>query len=252
VNRFIKVLGVCAVGAALLPSSALAEPDRTVEFGFDKKALEWEAAGNGVLGLRGVYDGGDTGVDPGCPQGIAECDDTLIKVTTNGTLSFKTTGQTVENNGFDTDLALYTSDAEGTRGEEIAYSAAEGATPNEQLSVGVEPGYYLARIYFAISTEATPVQASAGLVPDGLPPVPQVDTPAPPAPPAPAAEPPAAAPAAAPAPAPVAVAPRKAKKAKTISCKGKKGRALKACKKRAAAQKKAAARKAKKARKARR
>jgi hypothetical protein len=248
VNRFIKVLGVCAVGAALLPSSALAEPDRTTSFGFDKKSLEWEAAGNGVLGLRGVYDGGDTGVDPACAQGVAECDDTLIKVTTNGTLTFKTTGQTVEGNGFDTDLALYTSDEEGTKGEEVAYSAAEGATPVEQLSVGVEPGYYLARIYFAISTEATPVQAFAGLEPDGAPPVVKVETPAPPAPPAPAAEPAAAAPAAAPAPAPVAAAPAKKKKAKTVSCKGKKGKALKACKKRAAAQKKAA----KKARRAKR
>jgi hypothetical protein len=206
-----------------------------------------------VLGLRGVYDGGDTGVDPGCQSGINECDDTLIKVTTMGTLSFATTGTTVEGNGFDTDLALYMSDAKGTRGDEIAYSAAEGATPEEQLSVGVEPGYYLARIYFAISTEATPIQGSAGLVPDGLPPVPQIDTPAPPAPPAPAAEPQAApAAAAAPAQAPVVAPAKKAKKRKAISCKGKKGKALKACKKRAAAQKKAAARKAKKARRAKR
>jgi hypothetical protein len=169
-----------------------------------------------------------------------------VHVVEGGTLTFKTTGETAPNGaGPDADLRLFVSDETGKEGGEIAYGAGELPTANEQLAADVEPGWYLARIDWALTAAAYSVEAEMTLT--------DIRTAAPepaPAPaPAPAPEPqpePAPAPAqpqpapAQPAPAQPAPAKKKAASKKKAKCpKGKKAKKRsKACAKKGSSRKK--------------
>jgi len=88
----------------------------------------------------GAPGGGLSDVQPvvGCRQGV-NCDYTLFKVDEAGVLTLQTAGD--QDTLIDGDIRLYASDADGSEGEELG--AATNFTPDETLSVDVEPGYYL-------------------------------------------------------------------------------------------------------------
>ena len=143
-HRIVKTIGAVAVASALLPaSSALAEPARSVTLSEAATVAEWDSTGSGILATQDVMDAA------GCQPGIHDCDDTLIHVTAPGTLQIQTSGDAI-----DSDLQLFTSNEKGEVGEELGESAAPDPTPNEAVGAAVEPGWYIARIDYAISTGA--------------------------------------------------------------------------------------------------
>lgn len=245
-KRFSTIAGLAGVVTALMASTALAEPARTVELGYGKKAATWEASGSGAIALAEAH------AVVGCQTAVNGCDDTLVKVTTPGALNIKTTGDATPSTALgsapDVDVHLYESDASGEKGDEIGEG---GVTfgPNENITEGVETGFYIVEIHFTLTAPVLPVKVDAVLEPDSPEPAPQpvAQEAAPqqesaPAPqsqpePQPAAQP-QPQPAAQPQPAPAPAAKKAPAKSKKSSCRGKKGKALKTCKKKAAAKKK--------------
>jgi hypothetical protein len=227
VKRFSTTAGLAGVITALMASTA-----------------SWQAAGSGAIALAEAH------AVVGCQTAVNGCDDTLVKVTTPGTLNLKTTGTaspaTPLGSAPDVDVHLYQSDASGKKGDEIGEG---GVTfgPNETIAEGVDTGFYVVEIHFTMTAPVLPVKVDALLEPESpepaAQPVAQAAAPQQESAPAPQQsqpEPQPAAqsqPAAQPQPAPAPVAKTAPSKAKKSSCKGKKGKALKTCKKKAAKKK---------------
>jgi hypothetical protein len=106
----------------------------------------------------------------GCQPTIHDCYDTLIEVTEPGTLAVKTTNSqdpACKGGTCDTDLQIFQSDSSGEPKKELQESAQADPTSNEAVSVKVAaPGFYLARIDYAICASCT-VPAEATLKPTG-------------------------------------------------------------------------------------
>ena len=152
--------GALAVTAALSGASlAWAEADHNAgQLGGSVLTATWEGTGSGSLATQDAMDAA------GCTPGIHDCYDTLIEVTEAGTLTVKTSGGTTPAD--DTDLQLFTADANGEVKDELQESAQATPTPNEQVSVRVKPGFYVARIDYAICAQCT-ITGEAALKPSG-------------------------------------------------------------------------------------
>ena len=176
-TRKSKLAGALAVTAALgVAGSAVGEPSHTTKpFGNGYYTEKWEGTGSGSLATQDAMD------EAGCQPGVHDCYDTLIQVLEPGTLTVKTTGAGATTPANDTDLQLFASNDKGEVKEELAESAQATPTSDEQVSVRVKVGYYIARIDYAICANCA-VAAEATLKSSG------------PAPAAPGATPPAAGP----------------------------------------------------------
>jgi hypothetical protein len=142
---------VCAV-AAIPVAVAIAEPARKATLGPAASTFKWQGSGSGILAVQDVMDA------VGCTPGIHDCDDTLIKVEAVGTLTVKTSGGGPA--AIDTDLQLFASDEAGVPGTQLKESAAATPTTEEAVSADVDPGYYIARIDYAIGTGAVDGEAT--------------------------------------------------------------------------------------------
>jgi hypothetical protein len=156
---------LAAVAAISVAAIALAEPANKVKLGGGTYSAKWEGTGSGSLATQDAMDAA------GCQPGLHECYDTLIEVTEPGTLGVKTSNSedpACKSTACDTDLQIFQSDASGEPKKELQESAAATPTSEEAVSVRVTtPGFYLARIDYAICASCT-VPAEATLKPTGV------------------------------------------------------------------------------------
>jgi hypothetical protein len=160
-SRFSVVALLGALAALAVTAVALAAPARTVKMGSGTYTQTWEGTGSGTLAAQDAMDAA------GCQPTIHDCDDTLIEVTEEGTLTVKTAESTAPQckaGVCDTDLQLLTSDASGTPKDELQESAQATPTTVETVSAKVKPGFYIARIDYAIC-QACAIPAEATLKP---------------------------------------------------------------------------------------
>ena len=150
-----RILTVGAVAIALAMASvpgAWAAPDYAVTFGRTKTSYAW--SGGPATSLV-IITGFPAGLMPPIPcdtEGIHDCEDLLIRVRDiSGTLSVGIDSS--DPNAIDIDLYLYESNSNGDVGAQLDTSGNVG--PTEGVSASVEPGYYLARIDFAIALDGT-------------------------------------------------------------------------------------------------
>lgn len=124
-----RTIGLAILATLVAAAPAAAAPDHT--FG-GTEPQEWSWAGAPGGGLSDVL------AQVGCHEGV-NCDYTLFEVTDPGPLTLRTTGDL--DTLVDGDVHLYVSDEAGAVGQEIG--AATNFTPNETLTVDVDPGYYV-------------------------------------------------------------------------------------------------------------
>ena len=150
-----RLLFVPVLGLLVTASLAFAAPARNGTLSAASTVYKWQASGSGVLAVSNLYDA------VGCVPGLHDCDDTLIKVEAPGTLTVKTTSS--DPKAADADLKLLESDESGKVGKQLQNSG--GANANEQVAATVEPGYYIARIDYAVAAQGV-VDGEAKLEPD--------------------------------------------------------------------------------------
>jgi hypothetical protein len=122
-----------ALAAALLPAGASAA-DRDGAIDVDHPSFAWDSKlGTGFTTLSNLHDT----IPCGTPL-VHDCDLTLIKVTGEGTVAL--VNESSDPNAVDTDLYVYESDADGTKGAQLAHSAQGSPTPNEATSVDTAGG----------------------------------------------------------------------------------------------------------------
>ncbi len=141
--RLLLPILTAATLLAAAPASAAPQHSGTLAVGGQ---YAWD--GGPLNGIAAVQDISDL---TGCTAGIAECDDTLLKVDATGVLSVKI-GEPGAG-AADFDLYVHRSDAAGVDGDILKSSA--GPTTDETTSLDVEPGYYLVRVRAAISFAGT-------------------------------------------------------------------------------------------------
>ena len=223
---------------ALIATPALAAPDRQGTVGASSPSYAWAGGPGTSYGVNLPEIGGaSAGNFIGCFDGIADCEETLIKVDDAGTLTV--TAKADDQSKDVLDLYLYPSSADGTyddSGDDIAAGSGASETPDEKITTQAKPGYYMAVVKF-FDADADTYKGGATL--SGFA-APSAGTPAPSAQPEPSAAPaPAPAPASQPssggtttskskAPSKKAACTKKAKKIKNAS---KRKKALKRCKK---------------------
>ncbi len=126
--------------AALLTGAASAEAAPARNGGLAAAGAEYKWDGTPLNGVALTAEVGDA---VGCTPGLQECDDTLLKVDSAGSLAVKITGDggpaTV-----DLDLYVYASGADGAPGKLLKSST--GGTADESTTLEAEPGYYLVRV----------------------------------------------------------------------------------------------------------
>ena len=159
--RKTTLAGALALAAtAVAAPSAMAEPDhKTAPLGGSTLTATWEGTGSGIFATQDVMDAA------GCQPAVHDCFDALIEVTEAGSLTVKTSGGSTPAD--DTDLQLFTADANGEVKDELQESAQATPTPEEQVSARVKPGFYVARIDYAICAQCT-IQAEAALKPSTI------------------------------------------------------------------------------------
>lgn len=155
-----RILFAVALAALAVSSIAFAAPARTVKIGSGTYKQTWTGTGSGALATQDAMDAA------GCQPGIHDCDDTLIEVTEAGSLTVKTAESPDPQckGACDTDLQLFASDASGEPKKELQESAQATPTTVESVSARVSPGFYVARIDYAICS-ACNVPAEAVLKP---------------------------------------------------------------------------------------
>jgi hypothetical protein len=151
-NRALRVLSLALPTSLLVVAVALAEPARNTTMGPGATTYKWDASGSGILGVQDLMDA------VGCQPGIHECDDTLIKVDVPGVLTVKTVDG--DPTVLDTDLQLFLSDESGAPGTQLKESAAPTPTSVEAVSAEVDPGYYIARVDYAVGQGSVPGEAT--------------------------------------------------------------------------------------------
>lgn len=111
----------------------------------------WQAQGGGL----------SDAVSSGAPCTAATCDYSLFELGEAGlfTVSSKADGPTL----IDGDILIYESNAEGGLGEQVG--AATAFTPDETLTLELEPGFYLARYQFSGAGSYTGTASLAPLPP---------------------------------------------------------------------------------------
>ncbi len=162
----IRTLALATTAAALtITGAAQAAPNRTGTLSGPGAEYKWDGGPiSGAAATTDVYDA------LGCTPGLIECDDTLLKVDTAGSLTIKTGDASAS--AVDMDLFVYQSDASGTQGKLLKSSG--GTDVNESTNFDADPGYYLVRMEAATSAQGTykgtatlaaPAEGSTGDVP---------------------------------------------------------------------------------------
>jgi hypothetical protein len=216
---------------AVIAAPASAAPDRSGTVGATAPSYAWDGGPGTSIGTNlPVVGGASVGNFVGCFEGIADCEDTLIKVETAGTLTITAKADDTTDDAID--LYLGPSDSTGAYDDsedDIAAGDGASATGDEKIVAKVTPGFYVAQVKFFLAQDVT-YKGAAVLSGFAAPPAPVVvDTPpAPPAATAPAAP-------AQTTPAPAAKTPSKRamclKKAKKIKKAKPRKKAIKRCKK---------------------
>ena len=152
-----RLLIVPVLSLLVAAAVAFAEPARNGTVSASSPVFKWEGTGSGILATQDAMDAA------GCTPGIHDCDDTLLKVENAGQLTIKTTSS--DPAAADTDLQLFESDESGKVGKQLQEGAKPTPDPNEQVSAAVEPGYYIARIDYAVAAQGV-VNGEATLEPD--------------------------------------------------------------------------------------
>ena len=151
-----KLLIPVTAAALLMAAPAGAAPARNATLGPGALTYTWDSIGSGVLGLQDAMDA------LGCVPIVHDCDDTLIEVKLPGRLTITTSSS--DPAAVDTDLQVFAADSSGNTTEELQESAAATPTPNESVAVEIEPGFYVARVDYAVAANGT-VQGEAKLEP---------------------------------------------------------------------------------------
>jgi pyruvate/2-oxoglutarate dehydrogenase complex dihydrolipoamide acyltransferase (E2) component len=258
-----KTILSCAAVAMLAAAPAASAADRTGTVDATKPTFTWDGTPGTSVGTNvpeqevpelGSVGGGGVSVGNliGCFDKVADCDETLIKVDTAGTLTL--TADAADDSKDVLDMYVYASDesgafSEGTpifgfpeeADEELGGGSGGSTSGDEKIVIPVTPGYYVVQIKYFLAEADTYKGAAvlSGFPEPAKPAEPVVETPAaPPAAPAAPAEQPAAQPAPQPAAQPQP-APAAKKKSKKAACKAK-AKKVKNGKKRSAALKKCA------------
>jgi hypothetical protein len=135
---------------AVCAAVALAAPDRSGTVGPASTSYTWDggpgtSAGADVPGAGGV----SVGNQAGCVDGVADCEETLIKVEADGKLLVTATASQPARDGID--LYLYRSDASGTYDSsqaDLADGAGASTTGTEKITITAKQGYYMALVKF--------------------------------------------------------------------------------------------------------
>jgi hypothetical protein len=129
-----RALAVVAVAAALTPAAASAAPDRKGAIDTNAPEFAWDTKlGTGFTTVSNLHDK----IPCGTPL-VHDCDFTLIQVTGPGSVAIS--NESSDPNAVDSDLYVYDSDADGTKGDQLASSAQSSPTPNEATAVDVGDG----------------------------------------------------------------------------------------------------------------
>ena len=131
-----KSIGLAVLATLTLAAPAAAAPDHTFNGGLEKETFDWTSLpGTGLSDVK---------AQAGCNEGV-NCDQMLFEVKEAGILTIKTVGN--EPTLIDGDFEIFTSDAEGTEGDVVAATTA--FSPNENVPIDVEPGFYLMNWYYS-------------------------------------------------------------------------------------------------------
>jgi hypothetical protein len=152
-----RALALALPAVLAVAAPAQADPEGTLTLGDDVLTASWTGTGSGILATQDVMD------RAGCQPGLHDCFDQVIKLTEPGFLTVHTSSE--DPKAADTDLQLFTSDEDGTVGDEIGESAQADPTPDETVGASLDAGYYIARIDYAISLQGE-VSGEATFEPD--------------------------------------------------------------------------------------
>jgi hypothetical protein len=229
----ITILSLVAAAVLAAAPSALAA-DYTGTVGPSAPSFAWDGGPGTSLGANAGPAGGvSAGNLVGCFDGIADCEETLLKVDAAGTLTL--TADSADDANDVLDMYLYPSNAAGEYDDSVDDMAAgggAGTTGDEKIVAKVKAGYFMVQIKFFLAQDdaykglavlsgfAAPAAAAA--VPGPAAPVTTAPAPAPAA-----GEP--AKPAAAPAKKKASKKAACQKKAKKLKNKTKRKKALKKC-----------------------
>lgn len=145
----LLLAAVTAAGLLVPVGSALAA-DRTGTLDATTTSFAWDSKlGTGFTTLSNLHDK----VPCGTPL-VHDCDFTLLHVIGLGTVNITETQGSP--NAVDTDLYVYDSDADGTKGDLEGTSAQGSPTPNESFTFDTftEDGYYLVETDYTDSVDA--------------------------------------------------------------------------------------------------
>jgi hypothetical protein len=236
-----KTILSCAAVALLAAAPTAGAADRTGAVSATTPSYAWDGGPGTSIGANAGPAGGiSAGNLIGCFEGIADCEDTLIKVEAPGTLTL--TADSADDANDVLDMYLYETNEAGefdNQATDMSEGGGASTTGDEKIVAAVKPGYYMVHIKFFLA-DADTYKGLAVLSGFPAPAKPPVTTTTTTTAPAPAAEQPAA-----PQPQPAAPAqPQNAdqpaakkkskkaacqKKAKKIKNKAKRKKALKKC-----------------------
>ena len=153
-HKSIALLSTAAF-LAVAPT-ALAAPDREGKVGASSPVYNWDGGPGTSIGANVEGAGGvSVGNLVGCFEGIADCEDTLIKVETAGTLTVTTD---VASEDDELDLYLYPTNAAGefdNQAEDMAAGGGAGTSGDEKIVAKVKPGFYMAHVKFFLAQGST-------------------------------------------------------------------------------------------------
>ena len=231
------ILVAAAALLAMAPAANAADYTGTVSPASPQFA--WDGGpGTSVGANTGVIGGASVGNFVGCYDTLADCEETLLKVESPGTLTLTAESDAVNDT---IDMYLYPSNASGEyddAADDMAAGGGAGTTGNEKIVAKVKTGYYMVLIKFFLAPPPDGATYKGLAVLSGFPqpaaapaapaaPAPTTSTPPPSSSPAPSSQPQSQ-------PAPAPKTSKKAacqKKAKKIKNKKKRAKALKKCKK---------------------
>ena len=151
-TRTSRLILAAALAAGVLgsPSAAMAAADHTGSLDATNTSYSWDSKlGTGFTTLSNLHDK----IPCGTPV-VHDCDFTLLHVIGFGTVSVTNTQGSP--NAVDTDLYVYDSDANGTKGDLEGNSAQGSPTPDENFAwdTFTSDGYYLVEIDYTDTVDA--------------------------------------------------------------------------------------------------
>jgi hypothetical protein len=157
-----SILTVAAATSLFAASSAQAAPDYKTTLGPASPSFAWDGGpGTNVGANIPMFGGFAVGTVTGCTDGVADCEETLIKVETAGKLTITANADDDSNDTLD--LYLYESNEAGEYDDgslidpDMQITEGSGATEasDEKIEYPVKPGWYVAQVRFFLATNAT-------------------------------------------------------------------------------------------------